>query len=150
MAERTSCRILAVDLGDRRTGMAISDPGGSFALGLPLIETADGEEMLEGIVRVALDRCVEEIVIGLPKNMDGSLGPRARLTLEFAEQLHLRTGIPVTPWDERLTSVQAEDMVAPMGLGKRRRKQQVNTVAAQLILDSFLGARKRRGAEPQA
>lgn len=142
----SSARILAVDLGDRRTGLAISDPGGTFALGLPPIETATSEEVLEKISLVAQERGIEEIVVGLPQNMDGSLGPRARLTLEFIARLREWTGVTVTPWDERLTSVQAEGMVAPLGLGRRKRKMQVNTVAAQLILESYLHARARRTA----
>lgn len=144
MAEKSCCSILAVDLGDRRTGLAISDPGATFALALPLVEAGSMDETLEAVARVVRERNIAEVVVGLPKNMDGTLGPRARVSLDFAAHLHQRTGVEVVTWDERLTSVQAEEMVAPMGLGKRRRKEQVNTVAAQLILGSYLAARRRR------
>ncbi len=141
----TEERILAVDLGDRRTGLAISAPGGTFAVGLPAIEADGPDEVLERIALLVQERRIDEVVVGLPRNMSGTLGPRARLTLEFADRLRAYAGVRVTTWDERLTSVQAESMVAPLGLSRKRKKTQVNTVAAQLILESYLQSKRRSG-----
>jgi putative Holliday junction resolvase len=131
-------RILALDLGTRRVGVAVSDPMGWTAQGLPTLEKKRKKELLEAIKDIVAQFDVERIVVGLPRNMNGSIGPRARKTLAFAEALRKALGIPVDLWDERLTTVAAEKSMAEGGVRPSRRRGTVDRVAAQLILQGFL------------
>lgn len=131
-------RILALDLGTRRVGVAVSDPMGWTAQGLPTLEKKRKKELLEAIKDIVAQFDVERIVVGLPRNMNGSIGPRARKTIAFAEALRKALGIPVDLWDERLTTVAAEKSMAEGGVRPSRRRGTVDRVAAQLILQGFL------------
>ena len=128
-------KILAVDYGDARTGIAISDLLCSIVGSTTVIHSRNPEKTLEEICRLVGENAVGEIVVGLPKNMDGTEGARAQLCREFAQQLRERTGLPVAHWDERRTTVEAYH-------GKKR-KNTVDAVAASLILEGYLAFRGR-------
>lgn len=137
-------RVLAIDHGERRIGLALSDPTGTFAMPLEVVE---GEDVLfERIRQLIAEKGVGRIVLGLPINMDGSIGPRARKTMEFGEHLAATFGLHVELWDERLTSVQAEKLLRMGGGSGRRRRALVDKVAAQILLQSYLDSPRRSEA----
>ncbi len=137
--------ILAIDYGDRRLGLALSDPSGIIATGLPTLERAGpSEDVVEPLRRLCAEHGVEHIVVGLPINMDGSHGPRARLSLAFAQKLRDELDIAVDTWDERLTTVQAERAMLAADLSRKKRKQRRDRIAAQLLLQSYLDAARRQ------
>ncbi len=130
-------RALAVDTGDRRVGLAVSGPGG-MVLGLPVLERRAWEEDLAGLAETVADKRAEVVVVGLPLNMNGTEGPRAAAAREFGEALRVRIGVPLEYWDERLSSSEAEDRLKGIKMGKGAKRLHVNTVAAQVILESWL------------
>ena len=137
--------ILAIDYGDRRLGLALSDPTGLIASGLPTLERAGpSEDVVEPLRRLCAQHEVERIVVGLPINMNGTHGPRAKLSLAFAQKLRDELGVEVDTWDERLTTVQAERAMLAADLSRKKRKQRRHRVAAQLLLQSYLDAARRR------
>lgn len=137
--------ILAIDYGDRRLGLALSDPSGIIATGLPTLErSGPSEDVVEPLRRLCTEHGVEHIVVGLPINMDGSHGPRARLSLAFAQKLRDELDIAVDTWDERLTTVQAERAMLAADLSRKKRKQRRDRIAAQLLLQSYLDAARRQ------
>jgi putative Holliday junction resolvase len=126
--------VLAVDLGTKRTGFAISDPKGSMALALPTLEGA-------GPVDVALladEQGADRIVVGLPLNMSGTEGPAAQRTRAFIDELRLHTTLPVEPWDERLSTVEGEARLREAGLDRKARASRKDVAAAIVILESYL------------
>lgn len=136
-------RTLGIDFGDRRIGLALSDELGLTAQPAGVIPTqADGGH-LQALARLCRERGVERVVVGLPRNMDGSLGERARLTLGFVEALREVLEVPVETWDERLTTRRAERSLWARGLTHKRRKARRDTVAAQLILQGYLDSHPR-------
>lgn len=136
-------RILALDIGDRRIGVALSDPLGILASPLTTIEraTPDSESAIADILAIAEEREAAEILVGIPYLMSGRIGAQARVTLEFAAALADRAGIPVTRIDERLSSVQADRMLAQSGASSRREKGDIDAAAAAVILQAYLDAR---------
>ena len=139
-------RILGIDYGDRRIGLALCDAGEMIASGLPTIERAGPSiDLTEPLRRVCREQGVECIVVGVPVNMDGSYGPRARLSLDFAQRLRDTLGIEVKTWDERLTTAQAERLMLSADLSREKRKQRRDRLAAQLLLQNYLDSRRRRG-----
>ncbi len=136
-------RALGIDHGDKRIGLALSDAGGILATPYDVVL---GEAALWPVIEELIaEEGVEHIVVGLPLDMDGTEGPRARHVREFCARVAERTALPVDTWDERLTSVAAEDLLTAAGLHGHRRKARVDKVAAQLILQGWLD-RPRRGA----
>lgn len=133
-------RVLAVDFGDRRTGLAVSDPTGAIVQPLPLIETEDLEELVERIVQEAERQEAGTVVVGMPLRLDGTAGSRAEKTRKLIDRLRASLSIPVEEWDERLTSAQAEELLREAGLSWRQRKGKLDKVAAVLILRSYLSA----------
>lgn len=131
-------RILGVDYGRRRIGLAVSDGLGLTAQGLDTLAVRSGTEAVEAVARIAVEHKVEEVVVGMPLNMDGSAGPMALDAEGFAAAVAGRTGLPVVRWDERLTSVAAERAVREMDLRTRGRKGVVDRIAAVLILQGYL------------
>lgn len=127
-------KVLAVDLGLRRTGLAISDPEERLAMALPTLEGATPED----IARVAEEHQAGQIVVGLPLNMDGTVGPSARRALEFAEELRRHVQVPVVMWDERLSSAEGHARLREAGLRRRDRDRRVDAAAAIVILESYL------------
>jgi len=138
-------RVLAVDLGLRRIGLAVSDPLGLTAQGLPSL--ARGADPVGQVLRVCREVGATEVVVGLPLRMDGSSGPAAEKARDFAERLRERSGLAVHLWDERLSSVAAERTLIEGGVRRldRRRRGLVDRGAAVLILQGFLD-RRRTGA----
>lgn len=141
-------RVLGVDYGDRWIGLAVSD--GSWTLARPHSVVAGEKGLFEALGRLIEDEEVARIVLGLPLNMDGTEGPRARLVLAFKERLQARSGRPVVSWDERLSTVEAEDILRQTGLSAQKRRERVDKVAAQVILQSYLDhlRREARAARP--
>lgn len=138
-------KILAVDPGGKRTGLAISDPEERMALALPALEMKGNGSDADRVAAAARDRGAELIVIGLPLNMNGTEGPRARAARTFAEEVRVASGLPVETWDERLSTAEADDRLRAAGLNRRERARRSDSAAAIVILESFL-ARRRRGA----
>ena len=131
-------RYLGIDFGTRRIGVAVSDELGLTAQPLPTIESSTDEETLRAIRGFIDQYGVLEVVVGLPKNMNGSLGPAAELALAFARRLEEGGAAKVTMWDERLTSKAAERLLIEADLPRAKRKRHVDQMAAVLILQGFL------------
>lgn len=136
-------RIMGVDYGDARTGIAISDLLCSLVGSTAVIHSRNPEKTLLEIRRIAQENGVGQIVVGLPKNMDGSEGPRAELCREFARQVEQATGLPVALWDERRTTVEAHQILSDHNYHGKKRKNTVDAVAASLILEGYLAFRGR-------
>ena len=145
-------RVLAVDLGTRRIGLALSDASGTLAAPLVTIPHSNRRRDLLQIVGVAEAHQVDRIVVGCPRNMDGTSGPAARRAEAFAAALRRMVGTPVEMWDERLTTVAAERILLAADVRRTRRRAVRDRVAAALILQAYLDARGRReaGAPPTA
>lgn len=138
-------RILALDHGDRRIGVAVSDPLEIAAHGLPNIE-ADGSAV-EQIRALVEEKEVEMVVVGLPINMDGSEGPRARKARGFAKRLRRALEVPVEMMDERLTTARAHRALSREGVSMRERGERVDRMAAQEILRRYMNRKKTREDE---
>lgn len=134
-------RILAIDLGDVRTGLAVSDPTGTLTGEAWVITDRNHDRLAETILQAATERGVGHLVLGYPKNMDGTLGPRAEKSQEFQAKLEELGDLPVTLWDERRTTWEAEGILINAGKRGKKKKETVDAVAASLILEGFL--RKR-------
>ncbi len=131
-------RIMAIDYGDARTGVALSDPTGLLAGQTFLIKSRKAPVVLEELAALARKQGVEELVMGYPRNMDGTLGPRAEKYAAFAKELEAATGLPVVLWDERRTTVDAHRILGEQGIRAKQRKDKVDAVAAALILEGYL------------
>lgn len=139
-------RVLGLDPGARRIGVAVSDPMGWSAQGLPTIQRQSDKQAIEEIRRIVEDLGVERIVVGLPRNMDGTIGTQARKVLALAELLRASLGLPVETWDERLTTVAAQKSMTETRLSRARRKRTVDRIAAQFILQGYLDSLRARAA----
>lgn len=143
---RDSERVLGIDFGEKRIGLAISDPLGSAAHPLEVVERHGIEDAIEHIGEVARRRRVNKIVMGLPLNMDGSVGPQARRVRRFASRLRRALGVDVAFWDERLTSAEAERALLAADQRRARRRAVRDAVAAAVLLQGYLDSR-REGSE---
>lgn len=137
-------RILGLDYGDRKIGVAISDAFGWTAQGVEVIDRKRTKDVGARIVELIQELEVTEIVVGLPKNMNGSVGPRGQLSMEFAESLKESVQLPVHLWDERLTTVSAERTLIEADVSRKKRKLVVDKMAASLILQNYLDAKSKR------
>lgn len=131
-------RIMGIDYGDARTGVAISDLLCSIVGSTCVLPSRNTEKLLEDILQLVKQNDVCQIVVGLPKNMDGSEGPRAMLCREFAQKLETLTELPITMWDERRTTVEAHNILSQHNYHGKKRKETVDAVAASLILSGYL------------
>lgn len=131
-------RVLAVDFGDARTGLAVSDPTGFLTGETTVLHERDVQKVLDAVTEWAKTRSVERIVVGRPVNMNGTEGFRAEKSAVFAEKLGAQSGIPTVLWDERLSSVGANRILSDAGKKKKKQKALVDAVAASLILESYL------------
>ena len=131
-------KIMAIDYGDARTGIALSDLLCSIVGSTTVIHSRNSEKTLNEICRIAKENDVREIAMGLPKNMDGTEGPRAQMCREFAMQIEQATGLPVKLWDERRTTVEAHNILSAHNYHGKKRKDTVDAVAASLILEGYL------------
>lgn len=140
-------RIMGLDYGSKTVGVAVSDGASSYRTehrdNLPGAENKL-RRTLARIQELCLEYEVEEIVLGFPKNMNNTTGDRAEKSLEFAEMLKKRTGLPVVMWDERLTTVAAEQVLMESGVRREHRKEYVDQIAASMILQGYLDYRKNR------
>lgn len=130
--------IMAVDLGDARTGIAVSDKGESFAFPRTVINEWNKDKLIEKILAEATAASAEKIVVGLPKNMDGSLGFKAKECTELAEKIRQGFSGEVVMWDERCTTVSAHHALNATNTRGKKRKAVVDAVAATMILEDYL------------
>ncbi len=129
-------RILGIDYGTKRIGLALSDEGQVLASPLPVVH---GESALHReLEQLCADESVERLVVGLPLNMNGTIGPKAKEVLAFKERLEKRFGLPVDTSDERLSTIQAEAALREAGLSFHKRAQKIDKVAAQILLQAYL------------
>ena len=131
-------KIMGIDYGDARTGVAISDLLCSIVGSTTVVPSRNTEKAIADIVRLAKENQVGRIVVGLPRNMDGTEGPRAALCREFAAKLQEATGLDVVMWDERRTTVEAHNILSQHNFHGKKRKDTVDAVAASLILEGYL------------
>ena len=131
-------RIMAIDYGDARTGVALSDPTGFLAGQTFLIKSRKQEVVLEELAALVQRQGAQELVMGYPRNMDGTLGPRAEKYAAFARRLEEATGLPVALWDERRTTVDAHRILGEQGVRAKNRKDKIDSVAATLMLEGSL------------
>lgn len=134
---------MGIDYGDARTGVALSDLRCMIVGSTTVVPSRNREKAIADIVRIAKDNEVGEIVVGLPRNMDGTEGPRAQLCREFADLLAEAAGLPIHMWDERRTTVEAHNILSEHNYHGQKRKNTVDAVAASLILEGYLAFRAR-------
>ena len=134
---------MALDYGDARTGVAISDLLCTIVGSTTVVNSHNTDKAIADIVRLAKENMVGEIVVGLPRNMDGTEGARAQLCREFAARLEEATGLKITMWDERRTTVEAHNILSQHYYHGKKRKNTVDAVAASLILEGYLAFRGR-------
>ncbi len=136
-------RILGLDYGTKTTGVAVSDPLGWTAQGLEIIRRNDENSLKDTINRIS-ELCkqyqIQKIVLGLPKNMNNTIGERGEKTIQFKEKLEKKVEVPVVLWDERLTTVAAENMLISADISRQKRKKVIDKIAAALILQNYLDA----------
>ncbi len=142
-------RTLAVDWGKVRLGLAVSDELGLIARGLGALPAGHVGQALDAMAEQVRQLDVGTIVVGLPRNMDGTDGPSAERARAFARELETRLGLPVHLWDERLTSIAAERTLIAEGVRRRRRRAAVDSLAATFILQSFLDRQRAEGKAPE-
>ncbi len=133
-------RIMGIDYGDARTGVALSDLRCSIVGSTSVVPSRNTEKAIADIVRIARENEVGRIVVGLPRNMDGSEGARAALCREFAQKLHEASGLETLMWDERRTTVEAHNILSAHNYHGQKRKNTVDAVAASLILEGYLNS----------
>ena len=138
-------KIMAIDYGDAHTGIAISDFTCTQAGYTTVINSRKAEVVVQEIQKIIAEHGVSELVLGYPKNMDGTLGPRAEKCEAFAEVLRAETGLAVTLWDERRTTIAAHNILMAGGKNAKQRKKTVDAVAAALMLEGYLTRRRLEG-----
>jgi putative holliday junction resolvase len=134
-------RVLAIDHGTKRMGIALSDPSGLIAQPLEFIPAEPFSGFLQRLKELIVEKEVDLILVGMPRNMDGSYGPAAAKVQEFVAVLKETIAIPVKTWDERLTSAQANRMLVQADVRRKDRKEKVDKAAAAILLQSFLDSR---------
>ena len=137
-------RIMAIDYGDARTGIAVSDSSGTLAGDAWTINDWDAESVAGKIAEEAARRGVQALVLGYPRNMDGTAGPRAEKSEQFAKLLQQKSGLSVTLWDERRTTIDAHRILSDNGRHGKKRKQTIDAVAATLILEGYLNSQGQK------
>ncbi len=143
-------RIMGLDYGSKTVGVAVSDPLRVIASGVEIIRRKKENQLRQTYARIEEligQYDVERIVLGLPKHMNDDIGDRAQLSLEFREGLQRRTGLPVVMWDERLTTVSAHAVMTELGIRGEKRKELVDEIAAEFILQNYLDYLSAGGTE---
>ena len=141
-------RIMGLDLGSKTVGVAVSDPLLNVAREVEIIRRKEENKLRQTLARIEeliVEYDVKEIVLGLPLNLDGTEGERAELSREFKDKLERRTGLPVHMWDERLTTVEADNIMIEAKIRRENRKEYVDMIAAQLILEGYLEYGRENG-----
>ncbi|ADL08107.1 Holliday junction resolvase RuvX [Thermosediminibacter oceani] len=134
-------RILGLDVGNKRIGVAVSDELGITAQGVGVIERGDVKRDIERISEIVKRYQVKKVIIGLPLNMNGTLGPQGQLVKDFGEKLRHSLNLDVEYWDERLSTVTAEKVLIDADISRRKRKGVIDKLSAIVILQSFLDSR---------
>ncbi len=145
-------RIMGLDFGSKTVGVAVSDPLGITAQGVEIIRRKSANKLRQTLARIEeliKEYDVDELVLGLPKNMNGTEGERCERTREFKEMLEKRTGLPIAFWDERLTTVAADRAMVEKGMGRYERKEYVDEIAAIFILQGYMDAKKLSASTEQ-
>ncbi|MBT1279784.1 Holliday junction resolvase RuvX [Thermoanaerobacter sp. CM-CNRG TB177] len=138
-------RIMGLDVGDKRIGIAISDLSGTIAQGLTTIKRSSNKKDFERIKQIINEYEVGMIIVGLPKNMNGTLGPQGQKVVRFVEHLKKAFSIPIILWDERLTTVEAERvLIEKADISRAKRKEVIDKLAAVLILQNYLDSQKNK------
>lgn len=138
-------RVLGLDVGDRRIGVALSDETGTLASGLDTIVRVGPRQDLETIAELVRAHGATEVVVGLPLNMDGTVGPQAEKVNALIDGLRKRVSVPVQAWDERLTTVEAHEQLRKAGVSWSQRAALIDKVSAVIILQEYLDQRRSRG-----
>lgn len=137
-------RYIGLDLGSRTLGVSLSDPSGLIASSYEVIRhNEEYERLIEEVKKIIDEKNVEKIVLGLPKNMNGTIGPKGELSYKFKEMLEKSTNLEVFLEDERLTTVQATNLLIKNDTSRKKRKEVVDSMAATIILQSFLDKNKK-------
>jgi putative Holliday junction resolvase len=142
-------RILGIDFGERRIGLALSDALGITAQGLPTLDTKKIDDIFAHLVNLIKDKNVTKVIVGMPKSLNGTIGPKGMEVKEFIQELTKRTKMQVIPWDERLTSVQSLRTMKELGV-KQKDKETVDRISATLILQSYLDSASSDSEECEA
>jgi len=140
-------RVLGLDVGRKRIGLAVSDPLGLTAQGLKVLERRNWDQDLASLVEIGRAYQVQEVLVGLPRHMNGRLGEQAEEILKLAQTLAKALGAKVVTWDERLSTVEAERLLIHADMSRRRRRQVVDQVAAALILQAYLDSRPQNSQD---
>ncbi|AQS58383.1 Holliday junction resolvase RuvX [Desulforamulus ferrireducens] len=133
-------RIMGLDVGDKTIGVALSDPMGWTAQGLEVIRRESIDKDLTRLGEIIQEYGVEKILVGLPKNMNATIGPQGEKVLAFVEKLKERFALPIKTWDERLSTVAAERMLIQADVSRSKRKKVIDKMAAAVILQGYLDA----------
>jgi len=136
-------RVMGIDYGDRQIGVAVSDELFLTAQGVTTLRNSGDERVLNDIAKLAGEYGVAELVVGLPKNMNGTIGPRGELAETFARALGEATGLPVKLWDERLTTMSAQRTLIEADVSRKKRKAVIDKMAAALILQNYMDSKNR-------
>ncbi|KPJ61667.1 MAG: hypothetical protein AMJ46_00905 [Latescibacteria bacterium DG_63] len=137
-------RVMGIDFGDKRLGIAISDPTATVAGNPSVLHVKDQQQAISEIAKIAEEEGIDEIVVGFPLSLSGVEGPQAGRVKEFASALSKACGITVALWDERFSTAEAERLLLPLAKKTRRQKEKRDLIAAVLILQSYLDRRTRR------
>lgn len=140
---------MALDVGDVRIGVALSDETETLASTLTTLKAVGARKDAQAVAALVREHEAAGLVLGVPYRLDGSVGPQAEKVLAFAERLRRSLRVPVDTWDERLTSVEAGERLAAAGVRRRERKSRLDRVAAALILQEYLDARRAQAAAVQ-
>ena len=146
-------RIMGLDFGSKTVGVAVSDPTGLIATGLEIVRREREDKLRQTLARIEaliVEYEVNKIVLGYPKNMNDTLGERVEKTLSFKEMLERRTGLEVVLWDERLTTVEADEVMMEAGIRREDRKKYVDKIAAAFILQGYLDYAGDKKSETEA
>jgi len=137
-------RTMGLDLGDKTIGVALSDEYGWTAQGLEVIRRRSESEDLDRLAQIIAEYGVTEIVVGLPKNMNATIGPRGEMCMAFAGTLKEKMNLPVHLWDERLTTMAAERTLLMADVSRKKRKQVIDKMAAAIILQGYLDSKTKK------
>jgi putative Holliday junction resolvase len=139
-------RYLGLDVGDVRIGVALSDETATLASGLLTLERVGPRKDVRAVAAIVREREVGEVVVGMPWRLDGTMGPQGEKVTAFVESLRRAVEVPVVTWDERFTTVAADELLAEAGVRRRDRKARIDRAAAVLILQGYLDARRSDSA----
>ncbi len=135
-------RILSLDVGDKRIGLALSDPTHTLAQALKVYTRTTMKKDLQEFRNIVADHEVEKIVVGLPKDLSGAVGKRAQAVTDFAKEIEQYTGVPVVLWDERFSTNEANRIFEMAEMSRKKRKPFIDMMASQIILQGYLDAQK--------